>query len=119
MGDEELLQALERIQKTQNRIAMTLGITMGMILIIYFFTYAMLIDRGYDGVLLFEAITSVLFIIAFFFLNRIAFLLTRLILGRRQPFAALLQHMQPGDGNVPPPQLLQRLRQREGSRLAS
>jgi len=103
----------------QNRIAMTLGITMGMILIIYFFTYAMLLDRGYDGVLLFEAITSVLFIIAFFFLSRISFRLTRLILGRRPPYASLLQLMQPGDSNVPPQQLLQRLRQRKESQLAS
>ncbi len=119
MGDEELLQALEHIQKTQNRIAMILGITMGMLLILYFFTYAMLMDRGYHGVLLFEAVTSVLFIIAFFFLTRISLLLTRLILGRRQPFDKLLRHMQPGDHNVPPAELLQRLRQREDSRLTS
>ncbi len=113
MPEEAILQALQRIQKTQNTIAISAAIIMGILLIVYFFTFAMLIDKGYYTILWIQAVTSILFITAFFFLNRLAFRVTRLIYGRRQPFASLLARLSPQDASLPPQKLVQRLRELE------
>ncbi|HHH36280.1 MAG TPA: hypothetical protein ENK48_05560 [Gammaproteobacteria bacterium] len=107
--EQEILQALRRIQKTQNTIATTMAIAMGTLMVTYFFTFAMLIDRGRHGMLLVELITTLLFIVAFFFLNRLAFVLTRLRYARRQPHARLMKMLSPSDAAVPPEELLARL----------
>ncbi len=118
MTSEEhiLLQALQRIQKTQNIIATTVAITMGTLMVSYFFTFAMLIDKGHRGALLVELITTLLFIVAFFFLNRLAFAITRLYYGRRQPHARLLARLSAADASTPPEQLLARLQAADGDR---
>jgi len=100
---QEKIEAIEAIHKSQRRIATIIGITMGMLMSVYFFTFATLIDRGMFGILLFEIITSIGFIIAFIFLNPLSFRLTRLIHGRRH--AALLKQLSATDINKTPEQL--------------
>lgn len=109
-ADQQTLQALQRLHKTQARLATTLAITMGTLMVIYFFTFAMLIDKGYHSALLLELVTSILFIISFFFLNQLSFFLIRLLYGRRQPYAGLLRRLAPRDVGLPPQQLLERIR---------
>lgn len=105
------VQLIQAIQNTQRRIAITIGIIMGVTLSTYFFTFAMLIDRGITGMLVFEAVSSVLFIVAYIFLNRISFAVTRLRYQRSRPHDELIQQMKPGDINIPAEQLITTLRQ--------
>ncbi len=108
------LQALQRLNKAQNTIATTLAITMGTLMVTYFFTFAMLIDKGYHGALLLELITSILFIIAFFFLNELSFRVIRLIYGHRRPYLELLRHLTPHDASLSPQQVLERIMNADG-----
>ena len=109
MQEETILHALLRIQKTQNTIAITTAIVMGVLLIVYFFTFAMLIDKGYYTILLVELVTSILFLVAFFSLNRLAFYVTRLIYRRHQAYGALLDRLSPQDASLPPQRVLERI----------
>ena len=113
-ADQSALQAIQRLHKIQNTIGTTLAITMGTLMVIYFFTFALLIDKGYHAALLVEFITSILFIIAFFFLNHLSFRVIRLIYRRRQPYADLLRHLAPRDAGLPPQQVLERIKASAG-----
>jgi len=93
----ELLQDIHKIQNAQRRIAIISGISMGILLSVYFFTFATLIDHGLFGLLMIEIVTSIGFIFAYIFMNKISFNLTRILLGRR--YAATLQQLTPDDVN--------------------
>ena len=100
---QDTITAIQAIHKTQRRIATISGITMGLLMSVYFFTFATLLDRGMFAALLFEIITSIGFIIAFIFMNPLSFRLTRLIHGRR--YAQVLDQLAPGDISKTPEQL--------------
>jgi hypothetical protein len=102
---QETIQAIQAIHKTQRRIATVSGITMGLLMCIYFFTFATLIDRGLFGALLFEIITSIAFIFAFIFMNPLSYYFTRLIHGRRHK--ALFLQLSAGDINKTAEQVYQ------------
>lgn len=70
---------------------------MGILLILYFFTFAMLIDMGYSFLLKFEVITSIIFVITFFFLNKLSFQLTKLIYKGHASHRELLSRLIPSD----------------------
>jgi len=106
----DTLKAIQAIHKTQKRIATLAGITMGILMSIYFFTFAALIDRGMFGVLVFEMITSIAFVFAFIFIHPLSFRLTRLFYGRNH--AALLQQLMPADIHKTPEQVYQLTRTR-------
>lgn len=109
MMDE--IQAIHDIQTTQRRVAITIGIVMGVTMSIYFFTFAMLLDHGLMVVLWIEGITSILFVLAYINLYRISFRLTRLIYVSREPHRQLCQRMKPTDINTSPESLLQTINQ--------
>lgn len=103
----ETLKAIETIQKTQRRIAVTSGVIMGVLMSVYFFSFAMLIDRGMFGALLVEIITSIAFVIAYIFMNTLSFRLTRLLLSRRH--GQLLNRLTARDIYKSPEQVLESL----------
>lgn len=82
---------------------------MGVLMILYFFTYATLIDHGLTGFLFFEIVTSILFLMALIFLNPLSFALVKLMYGRRQPYQSILQQLSPSSIVKPADQLLQDL----------
>lgn len=91
----------DKIRTAHERIAITLGIAIGVILSSYFFTFGMLIDRDAGGLLWFQIITSVLFVLALFRLKRVAFFLTKLILGFKADYRRALQGMTLADLDTP------------------
>ncbi len=109
MDSDNTLNILQEIQKTQNNIVMYSAITMGMILIIYFFTFALLADKGYKLILLFEIVTSIIFFISFFFLNKIAFHVTRFLYRNRQPHSDIMQLLSASDISRKPEDLLPKI----------
>ena len=104
---QDTLKAIETIQKTQRRIAVTTGVIMGVLMSVYFFSFATLIDHGMFGALLVEVITSVAFVFAYIFMNPLSFRLTRVFLARR--YGELLNRLSPRDIYKTPQQVLESL----------
>lgn len=90
-------EILHKIKKTHERIAITAGVVMGVVLSSYFFTFGMLIDRDATAALWFQIITSVLFIFGLIFLKRLAFFFTKLILGFKTEYREALAGMKAQD----------------------
>ncbi len=84
-------QAKARIRRWQENIAVGIGAFIGITLSVYFFTYAMLVDKGLTGWLWFEFISAILFVLILFRLRQVARLIVRLTLGRKSPFRELMQ----------------------------
>ena len=75
----QISQAVERLQQSYSNIKIFTAVPMGVLLILYFFSFAMLIDKGMNAALWFEIITSVLFVIYFIFINRAAFAILKFL----------------------------------------
>jgi len=71
------------IRKTQENIAVITGVVITLMLIIYFFSYAQLADRGLSGALWVMAASTVFMVLILFRLKPVSFFLARLWLGRR------------------------------------
>ncbi len=97
MTESSDTKILQKIKKTHERIAITAGIVMGVALSSYFFTFGMLIDRDASGALWFQIITSVLFVFGLIFLKRLAFFLTKLVLGYNGEYRRALRGMTVAD----------------------
>jgi hypothetical protein len=66
---------------------------MGMMMILYFFSYAALVDRGLTGFLYFEIITTILFLLALVKLNQFAYMLLKLRFGKKTDYGALMNNI--------------------------
>ena len=97
MTEQTDIEILKKIKKAHERIAITAGIIMGVMLSSYFFTFGMLIDRDATGALWFQIITSVLFVFGLIFLKRLALFITKLILGFNSNYRRVLQGMKVAD----------------------
>lgn len=89
MSEQEELSPLQRIKKSQENTVVALGVGIGFVLLLYFFSFAAMVDAG-SAVAWFQAITTALMAVMLVFLKRIAFFLTRLRLGRRPDFREIL-----------------------------
>jgi hypothetical protein len=84
------IEIIRTVKKAHENIMVFTGVLIGIVLIAYFFSFAQFFDRGYMAVVYFQAVTSVLFVIALFMLKRIAFVAVRAIYGRRGAYRAFL-----------------------------
>lgn len=75
----QISQAVESLQQSYSNIKIFTAVPMGVLLILYFFSFAMLIDKGMNAALWFEIITTVLFVIYFIFINRAAFTILKFL----------------------------------------
>jgi cobalamin biosynthesis protein CobD/CbiB len=86
-------QALQKIKKTHERVAVISGTFMAVTMSIYFFTFSRLMDTGATALFWFEIITAVLFLFGLIFLKRLAFFITRMVLGGDADCRRALQGM--------------------------
>lgn len=86
MSQQITIDIIRTVKKAHENIMVIIGVLIGVILLVYFFSFAQFFDRGYMGVVWFQAISSVVFVAALFFLKRIAFTVVRVIYGRREPY---------------------------------
>jgi len=91
---DELQAIIERIQNTQNNIKIFTAVPMGVLLILYFFSYAQLVDHGLMKLLLVEIVTSILFVLAFIYLNSLSFQVLKVIY-KNSPYREILQQLTP------------------------
>ncbi len=83
MSSHDQSEIIESIRKKQENIALVIGVTLAMTLAVYFFTYAMVTDKGLISLLWFMAISSMVIVAMLFRLQSVSFFVTRLWLGRR------------------------------------
>ncbi|WP_455211707.1 hypothetical protein [Kaarinaea lacus] len=93
MSGESLQQNIEKIQNTQSNIKIFTAVPMGILLLLYFFSYAPLIDYGYTTLLMIEIVTSILFVFAFIFLNSWSFQVVKIIYKNREPYRDIMQQL--------------------------
>ena len=77
MSNEQLIERISDIQKKQTKYKLIIGSVLGMISLIYFFTFAMFVDKFPPTFFLIELITTPIIFILFFFLNRMSFALIK------------------------------------------
>jgi hypothetical protein len=93
VSEQITIDIINTVKKAHENIMVVTGVLIGILLIVYFFTFAQFFDRGYMAVVYFQAVTSVMLVVALFFLKRIAFVFIRMIYGRRdayQPFLSAI-----------------------------
>ena len=87
MGEMNKREAVEaHIRKVQENIAVAIGVLFALTMSVYFFTYAMLVDKGLSGGLWVMGISSVVMLLILIRLKAVSFALTRLWLGRRPAY---------------------------------
>jgi hypothetical protein len=85
------LEAIRKIKKTHENLVVAIGITIGLILGVYFFSFASLIDSARPFAIQFLMVTTVLLVVALIYVKRIAFFFTRLLLGRKEHCKTVLK----------------------------
>ncbi len=93
MSDNEREAIIASIRKRQENIAVAIGVTIAMTLSTFFFTYALLVDRGLSGALWMMAIATVVMLGILIKLKSVAFFVVRLWLGWQPRYKAVLATM--------------------------
>lgn len=83
MSQQEIIDAIQRIKQSQENFVVFIGITIGVILVLYFFSFAALVDSPSHGLVWFQALSTIAMVLALVFLKRIGFFFARLRLGRQ------------------------------------
>ena len=89
MDSNELKSAIEDLQNHYNNMRVGLAVPAGVMLILYFFSFATLIDRGMTGLLSFQIVSSIVFVAMLIFVNPMAFALLRWRYGRKADYRQL------------------------------
>ncbi|WP_455206552.1 hypothetical protein [Kaarinaea lacus] len=97
MATSEMIETIESLQDSLNNIKVYTVVPMGVLLILYFFSFATAIDRGMHGLLAFEIVTTVLFIFAIIFINKLAFALLKMRYKNKAPFNSVLPYVDYSD----------------------
>jgi hypothetical protein len=97
MPQQDTHSAITQIKKTHENFMVSIGILIGTLLVVYFFTYGALVDSVTSSLIWFEVVTSVLMVLALVFLKQVCFFLTRLKLGRRPEYRSVFANIQVAD----------------------
>lgn len=97
ISEQELGVALNEIKQLIDKYVVRIGSSIGMILLVYFFTYAQFIDKAMTILLTIEVITTILFVIALFNLKKISFYLVKLKLGKKLPYSDIFAKLTVAD----------------------
>jgi len=90
MTENDQAMIIESIKKKQENIAVLIGVVFAVTMCIYFFTYAMLVDKGLSGPLWAMGISSIAMLLVLTKLKPVSFFFIRLWLGRRPDYKTAL-----------------------------
>lgn len=85
-----------RFKKVQENIAVVIGTIIALTLCVYFFTYAMLVDKGLSDMLWAQGLSAIAMVLILIYLKQVSFLLARLWLGN-QPESEDSNNSHPGN----------------------
>ncbi len=90
-------EKIEFLLEKQRSTKIKIGVTIGMILIIYFFSYGGLIDKAPAGFMYFQLVTAIIMFVMLFMLNRISFKLLNRKFNTNPEYADILQQLGQND----------------------
>ncbi|TPW15035.1 MAG: Uncharacterized protein FD130_1268 [Halothiobacillaceae bacterium] len=108
MSPQETLEIIKKIKKSHENTFVTTGVTIGLILTLYFYSFASLIDKAPPIFFDIQVVTTLLFIACLLFLKRVAFFLVKLTKGRRAGYRSVLAQLTADDMDKNDDALLQR-----------
>jgi len=94
---EEQQEILERIKNTHENIALTLGTTMAMILVVYFLSYSALANSTQTWLFWFEMLSSPVIVMGLFYVRNMAFSLLKIRFIRSPECRQVLDRLQLSD----------------------
>lgn len=97
MSQPEVIDAIRRIKKSQENFVVGIGITIGVILVLYFFSFAAVVDSPSHGLVWFQALSTIAMVLALIFLKRVGFFFARLRLGRQPQCKAVFSAIRAAD----------------------
>jgi len=100
MSDEQQA-TIARIRKIQENIAVVLGVIIALTLSVYFFTYAMLVDKGLEGMIWAQGLSAIAMLLILIYLKQVSFLITRALLGRNPEYKDAFASMSSSDPSRP------------------
>jgi len=96
MTDNQL-ETIKILQESQKNTKIWIGTIMGVILIIFFFTFAMFVDKFPPIFFIVETIITLIILPSFFMLNRISFAILKMKKGNKEEFKGVLSKMNRDD----------------------
>ncbi|HEY5602847.1 MAG TPA: hypothetical protein VIM41_07055 [Gammaproteobacteria bacterium] len=114
MANSEMIDTIEALQNSLSNIKVYTVVPMGVLLILYFFSFATAIDRGMFGLLVFEIVTTILFVFTIIFIDQIAFVLLKLRYQNRAPFNSVLPYVDYSDLAARPQDVIKAVENRRG-----
>lgn len=108
MTDNQL-ETIKTLQESQKNIKIWIGAIMGVILILFFFTFAMFVDKFPPAFFIVETIITLIIFPSFFMLNRISFAILRMTKGRKEEFKAILAKMHRDDVDKKTEEVLEKI----------
>jgi len=112
MENPEMIDTIESLQNSLSNIKVYTVIPMGVLMILYFFSFATAIDRGMYGVLVFEIVTTILFVFAIIFINKFAFALLKMRYKNKAPYSSVLAYVDYSDLDGKPDEISQTIESR-------
>lgn len=97
LDDAHAREAIQKLQNVQNNIKIAIAVPAGLLLIVYFFTYAMFLDQGIHRMVWFEMITSGVLVLSLIKINRLSFVLLRLWYRNKSPHKEFLNKVSAAD----------------------
>lgn len=91
MNKNEIEAILLDLQAKLSNLKIAIAVPMGMLMIVYFFTYATLIDKGMMGAFYLEVVTTAAFVLSLIYLNPLGFILLRWRYQRHRQYGPLLR----------------------------
>ncbi len=109
MNETQLLEAVKSLQESQKSIKITIGSIMGLVLIIFFFTFAMLLDKAPPLFFIIETIITIIIIPLFFMLNKLSFVILKIRKGKKEELKKIIAQMNANDVDKKAEIVLQKL----------
>jgi hypothetical protein len=97
MSNEQIIERIGDIQKKQTKYKMIIGSVLGVTLMIYFFTFAMFVDKFPPIFFMVEMVTTPIIFALFFFLNRISFAIIKGGFEQKEAYRDIISKMTQND----------------------
>ena len=108
MTDNQL-ENIKTLQESQKNTKIWIGAIMGVILILFFFTFAMFVDKFPPIFFIVETIITLIILPSFFMLNRISFAILKIRKGNKEQFKNILAKIHRDDVDKKPEDLLEKI----------
>ncbi len=88
---------LEKLLNKQRSIKITYGSLSGIVLLIFFFTFAYLVDNAPPVFFIFETIVAAVIFVSYFMLNRLSFIWIKMTKSKKAEFMDIIPRLEAGD----------------------